>query len=92
MSQRLRDFLEKSLPDFKGSASVSSVGEGQGHGLGQAPQTCAATDLSFDTAEYIDESEDQEDESSTQLPTMQTDFSVLWNFPSPLFFSLLSSV
>lgn len=79
MAQRLRDFLLKSFPDFKGSVSASSVGEGQdqGHGHGQVPHTSAATDLSFDTAEYIDESEDQEDESSTQLPTMQTDFSVL---------------
>jgi hypothetical protein len=79
MPQRLQDFLEKSFPDFKGSVSVSSVAEGLSHvqDQGQIPQTCAATDLSFDTAEYIDESEDQDDESSTQLPTMQTDFRVL---------------
>lgn len=73
MTQRLRDFLEKSFPDFKDSAIASSEVEGQGQG----PQTCTATDLSFDTAEYIDESVDQDDESSSQLPTMQTDFRVL---------------
>lgn len=77
MAQRLRDFLEKSFPDFKDSAIASSEVEGQGQGQGQGPQTCTATDLSFDTAEYIDESVDQDDESSSQLPTMQTDFRVL---------------
>lgn len=70
MLQRLRDFLEKSFPDFKENVSIGGAVEGQ------TPQTCAATDLSFDTAEYIDESVDQEDESSVQLPTMQTDFRV----------------